>query len=370
VLLTEIVIGTDCAAAPVGGCGLFEALIKPGILRLLSEEEGGYRVERDLHHHLTTCFDKVAQVRLGRRDRLVRYEEPTTAKYSWKGYEDDVLNGRKAGNVDFFFPVRPTSPRIGAALEVNFGYYSTVKIQQDFIKLLDPRNRYKQAVYFAYGLRPDFKEFVKEGLGIAFRQLRAQTADFVSPVGLHVLVLESPRRSRGMARHLWEADLGSPSSPEDLVWKEVSLEGQPDGRANEQSAATDITDGTSNDEETAVATDGARPLSGLMSLTVSNEEALRLIDGIGHATCAGAASSRWQVTDSGKVRAQSVYWLFCWGKTGMGSPAAAREARHVFDLIFPVKFSRLDALVPQAHARKRRYSVHDIDAELVEILNT
>ena len=63
-----------------------------------------------------------------------------------------------------------------------------------------------------------------------------------------------------------------------------------------------------------------------------------------------------------------MYWLFCWGKIGMGGPAAAREARHVFDLIFPVKFSRFDALVRHAHARKRRYSEHDIEAEMVEVL--
>ncbi|MGA3095569.1 MAG: hypothetical protein ABSF25_03865 [Bryobacteraceae bacterium] len=368
--MTGIVIGADCtAAAPVGDCVRFEALIKPAILRLLSEEEGGYRVERDLHHHLTICFGQIAQIRLGRRDRLVRYEEPTTAKYSWKSREDDISNGRKAGNVDFFFPAGPASPRIGAALEVNFGYCSTVKIQQDFIKLLDPRNGYKQMVYFAYGLKPDFREFVGEGLRMAFEQVRAQTADFALPIGLHILVLENPRRRGGTTRHLWEADLRNRSSPDNLIWKEILLAGAPEGHANEQVAATDEEDGTNSTEETTMATGSAQPLSGFMNLTVSNDEAIRLIDGIGHATCTAAASSRWHVTDRGKVRAQSMYWLFCWGKTGMGGPTAAREARHVFDSIFPVKFSRFDVLVPHAHARRRRYSVQDIDAELVEILN-
>lgn len=33
---------------------------------------------------------------------------------------------------------------------------------------------------------------------------------------------------------------------------------------------------------------------------------------------------------------ESVNWLFCWTKTGMGSRPAAKEAQRVFDAILPV----------------------------------
>jgi hypothetical protein len=106
-----------------------------------------------------------------------------------------------------------------------------------------------------------------------------------------------------------------------------------------------------------------------MRLTVPAQQARQLIDQIPHATCTGAAAHRWHVADDDTVRAQSVLWLFCWGKTGMGSSAAAREARFVFDSILPIAFERFDSLVNHEYARKQRYSRFDLETELTAILD-
>jgi len=106
-----------------------------------------------------------------------------------------------------------------------------------------------------------------------------------------------------------------------------------------------------------------------MRLTIPVEQAKEFIEQIPHSRCARAAPRHWHVADDRTVRAQSVLWLFCWGKTGMGSQAAAREARQVFDLILPVTFDRFDALIDHEYAREHRYSKEDIDAELTAFLN-
>jgi len=106
-----------------------------------------------------------------------------------------------------------------------------------------------------------------------------------------------------------------------------------------------------------------------MRLTIAAKQAREFIEQIPHSTCTRAAPHRWHVADDGTVRAQSVLWLFCWGKTGMGSQTAAGEARRVFDLILPVTFDRFDALIDHRYARAHRYSREDIDAELTAILN-
>jgi hypothetical protein len=92
-----------------------------------------------------------------------------------------------------------------------------------------------------------------------------------------------------------------------------------------------------------------------MKLTVPVDEGHRLVDGIPHGTCRGAAERRWQVADDGTVPEESVNWLFCWGKTGMGSHTAAVEARRVFDAILPITFARYECLVDHEYARRHRY---------------
>ena len=94
-----------------------------------------------------------------------------------------------------------------------------------------------------------------------------------------------------------------------------------------------------------------------MRLTVSVEHARKLIEKIPHGTCRSAAEQHWNVEEDATVPEESVNWLFCWGKTGMGSRTAAEEAKRVFDAIMPVAFSRYDDLVDHEYARTHRYIV-------------
>jgi len=96
-----------------------------------------------------------------------------------------------------------------------------------------------------------------------------------------------------------------------------------------------------------------------MRLTVGVDRARRLIEQIPNATCRSAAQWRWNVADDATVPEESVNWLFCWGKTGMGSRAAAEEAVRVFDAILPVSFSEYDRLVLHEYARTHRYAKQD-----------
>jgi hypothetical protein len=96
-----------------------------------------------------------------------------------------------------------------------------------------------------------------------------------------------------------------------------------------------------------------------MKLTVGVDEARKLIEQIPHGTCRKAAERHWSVTDDAIVPEESINWLFCWGKTGMGSRAAAEEAKRVFDVILPVTFSQYDRLVDHEYARTHRYVGED-----------
>ena|ERR1022692_3304464 len=101
-----------------------------------------------------------------------------------------------------------------------------------------------------------------------------------------------------------------------------------------------------------------------MRLLVSNEEAEQLIGTIPHRTCVDASRNHWIVSDQGDARAQSVLWLFCWAKTGMGNRKAERAARDVFDRLFAMKFSAFDDRIDHQYARDHRYSEFDLEAEL------
>jgi hypothetical protein len=61
------------------------------------------------------------------------------------------------------------------------------------------------------------------------------------------------------------------------------------------------------------------------------------------------------VLEDGRVPEESVNWLFCWAKTGMGSKAAAQDARRVFDTILPMSFAEYDRRVDHEYARAHRY---------------
>jgi hypothetical protein len=105
-----------------------------------------------------------------------------------------------------------------------------------------------------------------------------------------------------------------------------------------------------------------------MRLTVSCDEARKLILSIPHKTCAAAIDHHWSVASDGTVRAQSVLWLFCWAKTGMTSEEARQASVRVFNTIFPISFVQFSEAVSHEYARKARYSNGDIDDELKQLL--
>jgi hypothetical protein len=94
-------------------------------------------------------------------------------------------------------------------------------------------------------------------------------------------------------------------------------------------------------------------------LTVIVDEARRCVDAIPHATCRAGAARHWNVSRDKTVPEESVNWLFCWGKTGMGSRNAAAEARRVFNDILSETFSSYDRRVAHEDARANRYTGGD-----------
>ena len=100
-------------------------------------------------------------------------------------------------------------------------------------------------------------------------------------------------------------------------------------------------------------------------LVVSKDKALLKILSIPHEICKQGFKSHWHVDADNRVKAQSVCWLYCWAKTGMGSNKAAFEAEQIFNNILNIKVSDFDTRVPDAHewARKNRYTPNDIENE-------
>jgi hypothetical protein len=99
----------------------------------------------------------------------------------------------------------------------------------------------------------------------------------------------------------------------------------------------------------------------MLKLKVSKEESLNQLRSIRHSKCQSAIENNWRVDDDGTVKTQSICWLFCWGKTGLGSLDAASDARYVFDKIFNITFDFFDSRVPHEWARKARYLSYDLD---------
>jgi|GEM_PF-2068643 len=103
-------------------------------------------------------------------------------------------------------------------------------------------------------------------------------------------------------------------------------------------------------------------------LIVSADEAQKELHSLSHKKYLKGLGEFWVQNDMGRVRAQSVCWLFCWGKTGMKSETTARGARRIFDAVLDVKFSEFDAKVDHQWARDARYKADDIEEELANLL--
>ena len=106
----------------------------------------------------------------------------------------------------------------------------------------------------------------------------------------------------------------------------------------------------------------------MIHLSIPFEEAQALIEQIPHERCRKAVSRNWKKGGKAGVTAQSICWLFCWGKTGMTSLVAAREAERVFSTIFDRSFNWFDRNVDHEWARVARYTHGDIEPELLHRL--
>jgi formyltetrahydrofolate hydrolase len=102
----------------------------------------------------------------------------------------------------------------------------------------------------------------------------------------------------------------------------------------------------------------------MIQLKVTCQEADGLLDSIAHSTFQSARKKYWIVSHDGYIRAQSIYWFFCWAKTGMKSEPTAQACRTIFDEIFPFTFSDFDARVPHEFARFYRYSTETLENAL------
>ena len=102
----------------------------------------------------------------------------------------------------------------------------------------------------------------------------------------------------------------------------------------------------------------------MVQLQVTRQQAEGLLDGVNHSTFQDARRKYWIVSEDGHIRAQSIYWFFCWAKTGMKSEPTARACRLIFDEIFPFTFAEFDARVPHEFARLNRYSRETLENSL------
>jgi hypothetical protein len=106
----------------------------------------------------------------------------------------------------------------------------------------------------------------------------------------------------------------------------------------------------------------------MIHLKVPPNEALVLIRQIPHRRCQHAVDHHWREGGVAGVTAQSLCWLYCWAKTGMGSIHAASEAQRVFDAVFDQSYHWFDAKVAHEWARWARYASGDIESDLQQRL--
>lgn len=102
----------------------------------------------------------------------------------------------------------------------------------------------------------------------------------------------------------------------------------------------------------------------MAKLRVDPQEALDYLEGIDNERLRKVLPDNWHVDENGNVQAQSVLWLFCWAKTGMGKQETAEDAQAVFDAIFPFTYNFVESRVEHEWARQKKYATGNIEAEL------
>ena len=217
-------MNTGTAICTQGMQSLFETLVKPAILTVLNDGQGFYRCERDLHHHFTVCLDRIQPLHLGSREPVLHTERPAIACYG---------SGRH-GNIDFFVTDEShcAGSQSGVAVEVNWNYNAPLKVQRDLCKLMDPKNAYAEAVYFAYSRCQDLLTAVQAGLERAFTTFVEAEPSFLLPAGLRIIVAVR-QRHRELVIHSTFVD--EPCTPSQLSWSDSRDENhaeQNDGAAH------------------------------------------------------------------------------------------------------------------------------------------
>jgi len=106
----------------------------------------------------------------------------------------------------------------------------------------------------------------------------------------------------------------------------------------------------------------------MIKIQVSRDEAENLMDTVFHKTFQKARKIHWRINEDGYIWPQSVLWLFCWAKTGMGSKKTAQASQQIFDKIFPFSYNFFNSRIPHNYAREKRYSNEDIEKELEGML--
>jgi hypothetical protein len=100
---------------------------------------------------------------------------------------------------------------------------------------------------------------------------------------------------------------------------------------------------------------GCRNWRKKMTMIVSFSDSKKILNKVHHKSFVNAIDNRWYLGADGQISVQSICWLFCWAKTGMGSETAAIETSKAFDSIFNIKFGLCDTLIEHNWARKIRY---------------
>ena len=106
----------------------------------------------------------------------------------------------------------------------------------------------------------------------------------------------------------------------------------------------------------------------VVKLKVSCEDSIKLMNSHHHRRFRDAIQRNWIVVEDKGVRIQCVFWLFCWGMTGMGSDSAKGEAIQLFNQLFPFNFAEFRAVVKHEYARRARYAkTENLEPEFIII---
>jgi hypothetical protein len=106
----------------------------------------------------------------------------------------------------------------------------------------------------------------------------------------------------------------------------------------------------------------------MFRLRIAAKQANEILEAIANEAFQEGRASRWSVANDGGVSAQSVCWLFCWGKRDH-QPLTAESVRNAIDQFFEFTFDDFDALVPLDFARWARYRKPNVDSHLAAYLD-